>query len=69
MRGARATVKTLLEAGADPLKKSRLGKTPFYEAVESGNRETVSLMLDAGVSANDTDLAGVPAIWTAVSLD
>ena len=58
---ARASVKALLEAGLDPMRKSRLGKTPFYEAVESGDLETISLMLDAGADANDMSVEGIPA--------
>ena len=65
---SRATLKPLVEAGLDPMKKSKLGQTPFYEAVESGDIENVSLMLDAGAIANDMSRKGIPAIPRAISL-
>lgn len=66
--GARATVRPLLDAGSGPMKKSKFGKTPFYEAVESGDCENVSLMLDAGAIAKDISRRGTPMILKAVSL-
>lgn len=65
--GARATVKPLLAAELDPMKKSKAGKSPFYEAVESGDHETVSLLLDAGADSNDS-ARGTSALLRAVSL-
>ena len=46
------------------MKKSKLGKTPFYEAVESGDYETVSSLLDAGASANDRMEGNFANFWT-----
>ena len=49
------------------MKKSKLGKTPFYEAVESGDYETFSLLLDAGANVNDI-MEATLVILRAVSL-
>ena len=50
------------------MKKSKSGRTPFYEAVESGDLGVVSLMLDAGANVNDRDNEGIPAIVAAAAL-
>ncbi|KAH8652847.1 hypothetical protein BGZ61DRAFT_511129 [Ilyonectria robusta] len=66
--GHRATVKLLLEKGADVEAKDKdYGRTPLWWAAEKGHEAVVKLLLDKGadVEAKDKDCGGTPLWWAA----
>ncbi|HZT77117.1 MAG TPA: ankyrin repeat domain-containing protein [Vicinamibacterales bacterium] len=66
MRAARtgdlATMRRLLDAGADPNERDVLnGWTPLFHAIHKGQLEAVRLLLDRGVNPNQ-GARGAPAV-------
>ena len=66
MRAARAgdlaTMRRLLDAGADPYERDVLnGWTPLFHAIHKGQIEAVRLLLDRGVNPNQ-GARGTPAV-------
>jgi ankyrin repeat protein len=64
-RAGRRAVVVLLEAGADPNAKAADGSTPLHCAVEYGDSDAVSVLLDHGASALCQNRWGVTPLQVA----
>ncbi|HEX8161137.1 MAG TPA: ankyrin repeat domain-containing protein [Pyrinomonadaceae bacterium] len=63
--GDAATVKSLLDRGADVNARGRYQMTPLFKAAERGDAEIVRLLLDRGADVNvkDTFYNATPLTW------
>jgi ankyrin repeat protein len=64
-QGHVATVKYLIERGANPAIASELGATALHHAAGIGNTELLSYLLSRDVEVNSQSDAGSPLIWAA----
>ncbi|HVF86459.1 MAG TPA: ankyrin repeat domain-containing protein [Pyrinomonadaceae bacterium] len=64
-KGDAATVKSLLDQGADVNAKFRYGATALFKAAERGHTEIVKLLLERGADVNvkDTFYNATPMTW------
>ena len=67
MRGCKAAVEHLLDAGADPNAKSRHGGVALVEASYRGEADIVKLLLEVGADINQTSASGWSPLIAAVS--
>ncbi|CAM9283623.1 unnamed protein product, partial [Choristocarpus tenellus] len=51
-RGHLAVTRELLEGGADPNVKDKLGRTPLWLATDENNKEVVQTLCEAGAMTN-----------------
>jgi ankyrin repeat protein len=65
-RGDIAGVESMLEAGADPNRASRLDVTPLELAARHGNAELIRLLVAAGADPNAVDAVGETMLMSAV---
>jgi uncharacterized protein len=64
--GSEAAVRALLDRGADPDSRNRLGDTPLNLAARAGDVELSRTLLQRGASPDRANLAGVtPLMWAA----
>ncbi len=59
----------MLERGADPHVRSKLGETPLGNAAGAGNAATVKLLLDRGVDVNARNSRGYSPLMLAAGSD
>jgi len=64
--GSVATTTALLDQGANPNSRNRLGDTPLNTAARNGNVELVKLLLERGADVNLPNLARVTPLMSAV---
>ena len=64
--GSVATTRALLDQGANPNSRNRLGDSPLNTAARNGNVELVQLLLDKGADVNLANLARVTPLMSAV---
>ena len=64
--GSVATTIALLDQGANPNSRNRLGDTPLNTAARNGNIELVKLLLERGADVNLPNLARVTPLMSAV---
>lgn len=59
-------IKDFLEAGANPVKQDKLGKTPLHHAARLGQMDTVRALLDHGAQINAVDNNSSTALFDAL---
>src|SRR5215468_8309617 len=63
--GAETTVRALLDQGASPDSRNRLGETPLNTAARDGNAALVKLLVERGADVNLANLARVTPLMSA----
>ena len=60
-------IKNAIEDGADVNYTTRQGYTPLYESVGTGNKEIVSILIEAGakIDVDGDEYNGPPLVWAA----
>ncbi|KAF5645792.1 ankyrin repeat-containing protein [Fusarium tjaetaba] len=65
-KGNKATVRLLLDGGADAESKDTVGQTPLLWAAKYGNEAVVKLLLDKDANVESKDTSGrTPLSWAA----
>jgi ankyrin repeat protein len=67
--GHRATVRVLLNKGANPNVQDHRGHTPMYRATKFGHSEVVKMLLEKGANPNIQNNKGRTPMWKAKSLE
>lgn len=62
-----ATVKALLDAGADPRASDRTGVTPMGHAAAAGRLGNLRVLLEKGLPPDAEDDQGMPPLWLAAA--
>jgi ankyrin repeat protein len=62
-----ATVKMLLDCGADPGVSDRIGVTPLCHAAAAGRVGNLLVLLESGVPPDAASPLGMPPIWLATA--
>jgi ankyrin repeat protein len=68
-RGDSASIKVLIDAGADVNDKNKWGQTALMAAARVGDAEKVALLLQAGAEVNAQDADGLTALAFACTAD